>query len=109
VEALSEVGILLMCFATTGIVLGVNSWVGKHARFDSAANEAGARIAVAWLVSAAVTFLVADALADQRFRVLFGAAAPWTILIPSVSLLALGAAGIWVAARSDDGHSAELS
>ena len=100
-EALTELGLLLLCFATTGIVLGVNSWLGRHARFDSSANEAGARVAVAWLVAAAVLFIAESALATQRFQALFGSAALWTVFIPSLAFVGLGAVGFARAARSD--------
>jgi hypothetical protein len=107
VEALTELGLLLLCFATTGIVLGVTSWLGRHAQFDSKANEAGARIAVAWLVSAAVLFLAGSALGDQRFRILFGDAALWTLLTPYLGFVVLGAFGFAVAARSGSGDPAD--
>jgi hypothetical protein len=100
VEALTELGLLLLCFATTGVVVAVTGWLGRHARFDSTADEAGARIAVAWLVSAAVMFLSGSALADQRFRILFGDAALWTLLTPCFGFLALGALGFVWAGRS---------
>jgi hypothetical protein len=107
VEALDEFSMVPLCFAAVGIVLGVCSWLARHARFDSRANEAGARIAIAWLVSAAVMLLSQGAVSRQRFEVLFGGSALWTVLLPTFGFLALGAVGFWMAARSDEGRSAE--
>jgi hypothetical protein len=107
VEALGELSLLLLCFATTGIVLGVCSWLSRHARFDSRPNEAGARIAVAWLVAAGVVLLTQGGYASSRFQVLFNDADLWTLLLPSFGFLALGAVGFWMAARSDDRRSAD--
>lgn len=101
-EALTDLSLFLLCFATPGIVLAVSSWMRRHARFDSSANEAGARIAVAWLVSAAVMFGAQTALASQRFDVLFEGAPLWSLLTPSAGFIALGAAGFLAAARSDE-------
>jgi hypothetical protein len=106
-EALTELGLLLLCFATTGIVLALSSWLGGHARFDSPANEAGARVAIAWLVSGGVVFLALDAVADRRFQILFGDAPLWTVLLPAIAFLALGVVGYVMVYRSDRSDPAD--
>jgi len=99
VVALTEFGLLLLCLATTGAVLGVSSWYGRHTRFDSRANETGARIATAWLVSGGIVFMALELLGKQRFRVLFEDSTLPTLLLPFLPFLALGLLGFVAAAR----------
>ena len=88
--------------ATIGLVLAASRWVGAHVHFDRAENERGAHVVLGWLIAGLVTAIVTVWTLRLEQSVLFGEGRLWLMLLPSLTLFALGAAGVWFAGRPEE-------